>query len=117
MSFLFHDQADSDPNLHGKKKVRKPTQAGGSGLDLAKIAAEQQIKLQKKKEEENFSKTSASISGSGIGSMSEGGSAFESTSGLGSGASSAIGGTGKDGQLLSIFSHRNKKLTEYGVTD
>lgn len=113
MSFLFHDQADSDPNLHGKKKVRKTTQAGGSGLDLAKIAAEQQIKLQKEKEEvisdiktampekdaevSGDSKTSASISGSGIGSMSEGGSAFESRSGLGSGASSAIGGTGKDG--------------------
>ncbi|XP_058259707.1 immunoglobulin-like and fibronectin type III domain-containing protein 1 [Hemibagrus wyckioides] len=103
-------EADSDPNLHGKKKVRKTTQAGGSGLDLAKVAAEQQIKLLKEKEEvisdiktampekdaevSGDSKTSASISGSGIGSMSEGGSAFGSRSGLGSGASPAIGGTG-----------------------
>ncbi|XP_061074867.1 immunoglobulin-like and fibronectin type III domain-containing protein 1 [Conger conger] len=44
-------EADKDPNLHGKKKVRKTTQAGGAGADLAKIAQEQQVKLQKEKEE------------------------------------------------------------------
>ncbi|XP_061074692.1 immunoglobulin-like and fibronectin type III domain-containing protein 1 [Conger conger] len=43
-------EADNDPNLHGKKKVRKTTQAGGAGVDLAKIAQEQQMKLQKDKE-------------------------------------------------------------------
>ncbi|XP_061074691.1 immunoglobulin-like and fibronectin type III domain-containing protein 1 [Conger conger] len=43
-------EADNDPNLYGKKKVRKTTQAGGAGVDLAKIAQEQQMKLQKDKE-------------------------------------------------------------------
>lgn len=123
LSFLFHDQADNDPNLHGKKKARKTTQAGGSGLDLAKIAAEQQAKLQKEKQEmisaintamperetaaSGHSSISVSASGSGTGSVSEGGSAFGS--GLGPGASSDTGETGKDGQLLNISSHRNNK--------
>ncbi|KAJ8360424.1 hypothetical protein SKAU_G00169490 [Synaphobranchus kaupii] len=44
-------EADNDPNLRGKKKVRKTTQAGGAGADLQKIAQEQQVKLQKEKEE------------------------------------------------------------------
>ncbi|XP_066520129.1 immunoglobulin-like and fibronectin type III domain-containing protein 1 [Hoplias malabaricus] len=44
-------EADKDPNLYGKKKARKTTQAGGSGLDLAKIAAEQQAKLQTERKE------------------------------------------------------------------
>ncbi|XP_030634072.1 immunoglobulin-like and fibronectin type III domain-containing protein 1 [Chanos chanos] len=44
-------EADDDPNLRGKKKARKTTQAGGSGLDLQKIAQEQQSKLQKEREE------------------------------------------------------------------
>ncbi|XP_035244791.1 immunoglobulin-like and fibronectin type III domain-containing protein 1 isoform X1 [Anguilla anguilla] len=44
-------EADKDPNLRGKKKVRKTTQAGGSGADLAKIAQEQQAKLQTEREE------------------------------------------------------------------
>ncbi|XP_064162002.1 immunoglobulin-like and fibronectin type III domain-containing protein 1 isoform X2 [Anguilla rostrata] len=45
-------EADNDPNLRGKKKVRKTTQAGGAGVDLAKIAQEQQAKLQKEREVE-----------------------------------------------------------------
>lgn len=109
---MFHDKADSDPNLHGKKKVRKTTQAGGSGLDLAKIVSQQQSKLQKEKEEmisdikttmpekdsaaSEDSNTPISASGSGTGSVSEGGSAFECSSGLGSSASQDIGRTGKD---------------------
>ncbi|GAA6066342.1 immunoglobulin-like and fibronectin type III domain-containing protein 1, partial [Tachysurus ichikawai] len=103
-------EADSDPNLHGKKKVRKTTQAGGSGLDLAKIVSQQQSKLQKEKEEmisdikttmpekdsaaSEDSNTPISASGSGTGSVSEGGSAFECSSGLGSSASQDIGRTG-----------------------
>lgn len=43
--------ADTDPNNRGKKAARKTTQAGGSGADVAKIAAEQQAKLQQVREE------------------------------------------------------------------
>ncbi|KAM9361326.1 immunoglobulin-like and fibronectin type III domain-containing protein 1 [Symphorus nematophorus] len=35
----------------GKKAARKTTKAGGSGMDLTKVAQEQQIKLEKKREE------------------------------------------------------------------
>ncbi|XP_034151732.1 immunoglobulin-like and fibronectin type III domain-containing protein 1 [Esox lucius] len=38
-------EADSDPALRGRKKARKTTQAGGSGLDLEKLAQEQEAKL------------------------------------------------------------------------
>lgn len=120
LSLLFHVQSDNVPNLHGKKKVRKTTQARGSGLDLTKIAAEQQNKLKKDKEEmisaimtampekeaaaSGDSDTSAS--GSGIGSVPKGhfaiGSSAGSESGLGS-TSSEIGRTGKDEQLLNIL--------------
>ncbi|KAM6977602.1 immunoglobulin-like and fibronectin type III domain-containing protein 1, partial [Aplochiton taeniatus] len=44
-------QADTDPGAGGKKKARKTTQAGGSGIDLEKLAQEQHDKLQKEKEE------------------------------------------------------------------
>ncbi|XP_062402366.1 immunoglobulin-like and fibronectin type III domain-containing protein 1 isoform X2 [Sardina pilchardus] len=44
-------EADNDPNMRGKKKTRKTTKAGGSGLDLEKIAKEQQDKLQKDRAE------------------------------------------------------------------
>ncbi|XP_030634071.1 immunoglobulin-like and fibronectin type III domain-containing protein 1 [Chanos chanos] len=44
-------EADNDPASHGKKKARKTTQAGGGGVDLEKIAQEQQEKLQKEREE------------------------------------------------------------------
>lgn len=127
LSFLFHDQADNDPNLHGKKKARKTTQAGGSGLNLTEIAAEQRNKLQKDKAAmisatktaipekaaaaSTDSNTSASASGSGTGSLSDGSSAFESSAGsvpaFGLGASPDIGRTGKDG-LHYIFSHNKK---------
>ncbi|XP_053491936.1 immunoglobulin-like and fibronectin type III domain-containing protein 1 [Ictalurus furcatus] len=82
---------------NGKKKVRKTTQAGGSGLNLTEIAAEQRNKLQKDKAAmisatktaipekaaaaSTDSNTSASASGSGIGSVSFGISAFESSAG------------------------------------
>ncbi|CAB1329819.1 unnamed protein product, partial [Coregonus sp. 'balchen'] len=44
-------EADSDPASHGKKKSRKTTQAGGTGLDLGKLAQEQQEKLAKERQE------------------------------------------------------------------
>ncbi|XP_026111558.1 immunoglobulin-like and fibronectin type III domain-containing protein 1 [Carassius auratus] len=44
-------EADPDPNQRGKKGARKTTQAGGGGADLIRIAAEQQEKLQKEREE------------------------------------------------------------------
>uniref|UniRef100_A0A4W4EYX0 Immunoglobulin like and fibronectin type III domain containing 1, tandem duplicate 3 n=1 Tax=Electrophorus electricus TaxID=8005 RepID=A0A4W4EYX0_ELEEL len=44
-------EADNNPNNHGKKAARKTTQAGGSGDDLSKVAAQQQAKLQKAREE------------------------------------------------------------------
>ncbi|XP_062315337.1 immunoglobulin-like and fibronectin type III domain-containing protein 1 isoform X3 [Osmerus eperlanus] len=44
-------EADTEPAPTGKKKARKTTQAGGAGVDLEKLAEEQQGKLQKEKEE------------------------------------------------------------------
>ncbi|KAL1021046.1 hypothetical protein UPYG_G00007990 [Umbra pygmaea] len=44
-------EADSDPALRGKKKARKLTQAGGTGLDLEKMAQDQMVKLAKEKKE------------------------------------------------------------------
>ncbi|XP_057702567.1 immunoglobulin-like and fibronectin type III domain-containing protein 1 [Corythoichthys intestinalis] len=43
-------EADKDAD-QGKKSVRKTTKAGGSGIDLQKVAQEQHEKLEKKKEE------------------------------------------------------------------
>ncbi|XP_040890311.1 immunoglobulin-like and fibronectin type III domain-containing protein 1 [Toxotes jaculatrix] len=43
-------EADKDAQK-GKKSVRKTTRAGGSGVDLQKIAQEQQAKLEKEREE------------------------------------------------------------------
>ncbi|XP_053492542.1 immunoglobulin-like and fibronectin type III domain-containing protein 1.1 isoform X1 [Ictalurus furcatus] len=40
-------EANKDPAMKGKKTARKTTQAGGSGVDLAKLAAEQQDKNKK----------------------------------------------------------------------
>ncbi|XP_062853223.1 immunoglobulin-like and fibronectin type III domain-containing protein 1 [Trichomycterus rosablanca] len=76
-------EADNDPNLHGKKKARKTTQAGGSGLDLAKIAAEQQDKLQKEKEEIiSAIKTAPPESNASSGSGSDSGFGLEDGSGF-----------------------------------
>ncbi|KAF7711540.1 hypothetical protein HF521_000551 [Silurus meridionalis] len=44
-------EADNDLDKREKKAARKTTQAGGSETDLAKIATEQQAKLQKGREE------------------------------------------------------------------
>ncbi|XP_076125294.1 immunoglobulin-like and fibronectin type III domain-containing protein 1 [Alosa pseudoharengus] len=44
-------EADKEPSTHGKKKARKTTTAGGSGVDLAKIAAEQNAKIQTERAE------------------------------------------------------------------
>ncbi|XP_045884879.1 immunoglobulin-like and fibronectin type III domain-containing protein 1 [Micropterus dolomieu] len=43
-------EADKDAQK-GKKSARKTTRAGGSGMDLQKIAQEQQVKLEKEREE------------------------------------------------------------------
>nr|XP_033483689.1 immunoglobulin-like and fibronectin type III domain-containing protein 1 isoform X4 [Epinephelus lanceolatus] len=43
-------EADKDAQ-QGKKSARKTTTAGGSGMDLQKVAKEQQVKLEKKREE------------------------------------------------------------------
>ncbi|XP_063072215.1 immunoglobulin-like and fibronectin type III domain-containing protein 1 isoform X3 [Engraulis encrasicolus] len=43
-------EPDPTPGQVGKKKARKTTQAGGSGIDLEKIAKEQQEKLTKDRE-------------------------------------------------------------------
>ncbi|XP_062853501.1 immunoglobulin-like and fibronectin type III domain-containing protein 1 [Trichomycterus rosablanca] len=43
-------EPDNNPNNHGKKAARKTTQARGSVVDLEKIAAEQQAKLQEQGE-------------------------------------------------------------------
>ncbi|XP_068170742.1 immunoglobulin-like and fibronectin type III domain-containing protein 1 [Antennarius striatus] len=43
-------EADKDAQK-GKKSARKTTRAGGSGIDLQKVAQEQQAKLEKKREE------------------------------------------------------------------
>ncbi|KAG7472123.1 hypothetical protein MATL_G00105240 [Megalops atlanticus] len=44
-------EADSEPVPPGKKKARKTTQAGGATVNLEKVAQEQQVKLQKEREE------------------------------------------------------------------
>lgn len=48
--FCFPNPADKDAQK-GKKTARKTTKAGGSGMDLQKIAQEQQAKLEKEREE------------------------------------------------------------------
>ncbi|XP_076125295.1 immunoglobulin-like and fibronectin type III domain-containing protein 1 [Alosa pseudoharengus] len=86
-------EADKDPALHGKKKTRKTTKAGGSGLDLEKIAKEQQDKLQKDRAERieavKAAKEATVADGSGSGS---GSAAPEPKSDADSGAGSGGGG-------------------------
>lgn len=48
--FFFCNSADKGAPA-GKKSARKTTRAGGSGIDLQKVAEEQQIKLEKEREE------------------------------------------------------------------
>ncbi|XP_032369259.1 immunoglobulin-like and fibronectin type III domain-containing protein 1 isoform X3 [Etheostoma spectabile] len=49
---IFSTEFKTDKNAEkGKKSVRKTTRAGGSGIDLQKIAEEQQVKLEKQREE------------------------------------------------------------------
>ncbi|XP_028849763.1 immunoglobulin-like and fibronectin type III domain-containing protein 1 isoform X2 [Denticeps clupeoides] len=50
-------EADSGPPIPYKKKSRKTTQAGGSGLNVEKLAQEQQLKLQMGNGEKNGAKT------------------------------------------------------------
>ncbi|XP_034725244.1 immunoglobulin-like and fibronectin type III domain-containing protein 1 isoform X3 [Etheostoma cragini] len=49
---IFSTEFKTDKNADkGKKSVRKTTRAGGSGIDLQKVAEEQQVKLEKQREE------------------------------------------------------------------
>lgn len=48
--FSIFNSADKDAQK-GKKSARKTTRAGGSGIDLQKVAEEQQAKLEKEREE------------------------------------------------------------------
>lgn len=48
--FFFNNLADKDVQ-NGKKTARKTTRAGELGMDLQKIAQEQQAKLEKEREE------------------------------------------------------------------
>lgn len=50
MFVFFFNSADKDAQK-GKKSARKTTRAGGSGMDLQKVAQEQQVKLEKEREE------------------------------------------------------------------
>lgn len=43
------NSADKDAQK-GKKSARKTTRAGGAGIDLQKVAEEQQVKLEKERE-------------------------------------------------------------------
>lgn len=49
--FLFLCNSADKGAPAGKKSARKTTRAGGSGIDLQKVAEEQQIKLEKEREE------------------------------------------------------------------
>ncbi|KAL7833030.1 hypothetical protein SRHO_G00300480 [Serrasalmus rhombeus] len=83
-------EADNDPKLQGKKKTRKTTQAGGSSLDLTKIAAEQQAKLQKERAERIEAAKTAKAE------RDTAGGGASSTSGPGSGISAEDGVSGAD---------------------
>lgn len=48
--FFYFNSAEKDVQK-GKKTARKTTRAGGSGVDVQKIAQEQQAKLEKEKDE------------------------------------------------------------------
>lgn len=49
-NLFFNNSADKDVQ-YGKKTAKKTTRAGGSGMDLQKIAQEQQAKLEKDRKE------------------------------------------------------------------
>lgn len=51
MAFFFLLKLADKDAQKGKKSVRKTTRAGGSDVDLQKIAQEQQAKLEKEREE------------------------------------------------------------------
>lgn len=68
-------EADNNLDTKGKKKPRKTTQAGGAGVDLAKIASEQQVKLQKERDERIAAVKTASAEKEAAGAVDSGGSA------------------------------------------
>ncbi|XP_048056894.1 immunoglobulin-like and fibronectin type III domain-containing protein 1 [Megalobrama amblycephala] len=71
-------EADNNLDSKGKKKPRKTTQAGGAGADLAKIAAEQQVKLQKERNERITAVKTASAEKEAAGAVDSGASASSS---------------------------------------
>ncbi len=74
--FVFcHESADNNLDAKGKKKPRKTTQAGGAGVDLAKITAEQQVKLHKERDERIAAVKTASAEKEAAGAVDSGGSA------------------------------------------
>ncbi len=74
--FVFcHESADNNLDTKGKKKPRKTTQAGGAGVDLAKITAEQQVKLHKERDERIAAVKTASAEKEAAGAVDSGGSA------------------------------------------
>lgn len=74
--FVFcHEPADNNLDTKGKKKPRKTTQAGGAGVDLAKIASEQQVKLQKERDERIAAVKTASAEKEAAGAVDSSGSA------------------------------------------
>uniref|UniRef100_W5LBA6 Immunoglobulin like and fibronectin type III domain containing 1, tandem duplicate 4 n=1 Tax=Astyanax mexicanus TaxID=7994 RepID=W5LBA6_ASTMX len=105
-------EADNDPNLHGKKKSRKATQAGGSGLDLGKIAADQQAKLEKERAERiEAAKTATADTDTAGGGAGDGGAS--SNSGYGSGSGSSAGSDGKvhlTSGLSDVYAVRGKPV-------
>ncbi|XP_035237681.1 immunoglobulin-like and fibronectin type III domain-containing protein 1 isoform X6 [Anguilla anguilla] len=86
-------EADTGPH---KKKVRKTTQAGGAGVDLDKMAQEQQAKLQKEKDDK-LEAMRKEAEGKDTGNMMNG---LDNGSGVNSGLGDGLDGLdGLDGGL------------------
>ncbi|XP_058635174.1 immunoglobulin-like and fibronectin type III domain-containing protein 1 [Onychostoma macrolepis] len=101
-------EADNSLDTKGKKKPRKTTQAGGAGVDLAKIAAEQQVKLQKERDERIAAVKTASAEKEAAGAVDSSGSA--SFPGDGSRAEEEVrrDGSGDTGLARSVTDTRGK---------
>ncbi|XP_041954253.1 immunoglobulin-like and fibronectin type III domain-containing protein 1 isoform X2 [Alosa sapidissima] len=85
-------EADSDPANKGKKVARKTTQAGGAGVDLEKLAQEQQEKLVRDREEAERLRAEAAQA---VAEAADGADGKGQGSGVGDG--SGKDGSGKDG--------------------
>ncbi|XP_076132939.1 immunoglobulin-like and fibronectin type III domain-containing protein 1 [Alosa pseudoharengus] len=85
-------EADSDPANKGKKVARKTTQAGGAGVDLEKLAQEQQEKLVRDREEAGRLRA---VAAQAAAEAADGADGKGQGSGVGDG--SGKDGSGKDG--------------------